>query len=145
MAVPVAAQTFGGSTQDPHINILRTVNPRVAYRGIPKDDMPVRARATTFPSTEFDHAIQTQVVELGDGMLGGESGTGGIAPRIINATVGVPMALTGAMPMSSASVPLGMGATLGGAGGVTGAVSQIAPTVTGALSNLGTMVQGAGK
>jgi len=139
----VAMPAFAQSSSDPHIVVLRTVNPRIAYRAIPKEDMPVRAQATTFPSASFDRRVRASATELGDELLGGQSGSGGIAAHVTSLTSALPATLSGAMPMATAgSVPLGMGATLGGAGG---AASQVAPTVTGALSNLGASLQGVGK
>lgn len=126
------------SPRDPSITITRTVNPRIAYRGIPKEDLPVAAEATTFPQGTF----QTQlghITALGDDALSTtQAGTSGL-PSVLNNTLVMPTSVfaqtLGAQSTGGATVPRGLGATVGGA--TSGIGNTVSGAVNGALGRVG--------
>ncbi|MCL1636010.1 hypothetical protein M2650_15405 [Luteimonas sp. SX5] len=140
LTAALAPAAFAQQAQeDPGFAITRTVNPRIAYRGVPLEDNPVHARATTFPAQIFHSTLDKALGNaLGDGELGSATGSGGI---VMQATRGmlVPDAQTGASGLgmmgsaAAGSAPLGMSASVGGS--VRGATEGLAGTINGALSS----------
>src|SRR3546814_12492119 len=75
---PAAANADGaGSAKDPGMVIARTVNPRIAYRGIPTEENPIHSEATLFPARTFHSAIDGITGQLlGDDALGARGSDG---------------------------------------------------------------------
>jgi hypothetical protein len=128
------AQT-ASPAKDPSITIARTVNPRIAYRGIPKEDMPIAAEATTFPQKAFQTQIDN-VTTVGDEALGmTQAGGEGVQSVLASTLVSPNSALSqslGTQGTGGGAIPRGLGATIGGS--VGSATSNIGATVTGALN-----------
>ena len=105
-----APSTAPGTGPDPVLIVTRTVQPRIAYRGLPRDQNPVHTQATVFPAQVFHRTLDGVLGQLGTAVVMGTSQTalqGGIA-----GTVG----------------------GIGGAGGPIGrATGGLAGTITGAL------------
>ena len=120
---------------DPSITITRTVNPRIAYRGVPKEDLPVAAQATTFPQKAFQAQLG-HITALGDDVLSTTQAGGAGMPSVLNSTLVAPTSTfaqtLGAQGSGGGAVPRGLGATVGGA--VGSATSGIGNTVTGAVN-----------
>lgn len=134
LAGDAQAQTATAGS-DPSITITRTVNPRIAYRGVPKEDLPVAAQATTFPQKSFQTHIE-HITALGDDALSTtQAGSAGL-PSVLNSTLVMPTSAfaqtLGAQGTGGGAVPRGLGATIGGA--VGSATSGIGNTVTGAVN-----------
>lgn len=125
------ADQAGASGADPTLVVTRTVNPRIAYRGVPLEDNPVRAQATMFPAGVFHGAIDGMVEQLAaDGELGerGAGGTAAMLPLIQRGIAPLGTALSGS---GRGVAPIGPGAS--SAGGVGGATRDLASTITGSL------------
>lgn len=144
---PVHANEAGASASasDPTLVVTRTVNPRIAYRGVPTEDNPVRAQATTFPAGVFRGAIDSMIGQLaGDGELG-ERGTAGAITDAMLPIMERGIGPMGAGPSGSGRgvAPIGPGASASGA--VGGATRGLASTITGSLPTVTAPVQqGAG-
>ncbi len=145
---PAAFAQQAAPQEDPGFAITRTVNPRIAYRGVPLEDNPVHARATTFPAQVFHSTLDKALGNaLGDGELGSATGSGGI---VMEATRGMlaPDAQTGAAGMgmmgtsAAGAAPLGMGASVGGS--IRGATEGLGGTINNALSTLQPAIGAAG-
>lgn len=135
--IPVAGQ-------DQHFIIGRQVNPRIAYRPVPREDLPVRVQATVFPGRTF-HSTLGSSLALGQG-----GGTQGVDDAVLGQTRSVNGWADGSPAMASAlapgqvvpgawqssgAMPLGMNAT--GAGGATrGLGAGIGASVNSALQGL---------
>ncbi|TKR30151.1 hypothetical protein FCE95_08370 [Luteimonas gilva] len=139
LLAPFASAQQAPAQEDPGFVIARTVNPRIAYRGIPTEDNPIKVRATTFPAHIFHGTLDNALGDaLGDNELNGATGSGGLVLKATRDMLGT-SAPIGAAGMGMAGVsagggtPLGMGATVGGS--VRGATEGLGGTITGALSN----------
>lgn len=126
--------------KDPSVVITRTVQPRIAYRGVPVEDNPIHAEATTFPAGVFHRALGEMMGELvGEDALG-QHGSAGLAGQGAAQGLAADSRLLGSASMfgptasGSARVPAGQGAAVGGA--VSGATSGIAGAITGAMQML---------
>ncbi|AXK73186.1 hypothetical protein DWG18_13430 [Lysobacter sp. TY2-98] len=122
------------AAQDQTMVIVRDVNPRIAYRGLPSTtDNPARVTATVFPGQVFGKALGGVLDTLvGDGALGDTAPTGFDArvarePRMVG---GEPVELRGGAPVGAGAAPLGMSGTIGST--IIGATAGIADTVTNA-------------
>lgn len=133
--VPAArAQDAGDADADPTLVIMRTVEPRIAYRGVPLEDHPVAAEAVMFPGRVFAGAVDSLVDSLvGDAALGEY---GAAAPAI---GVMLPLLERSTSPLGDTLVrhaggatPLGASATA--AGSIGGATRALGPVITGALT-----------
>lgn len=139
LLAPIAFAQQAAPEQDPGFVIARTVNPRIAYRGIPTEDNPVKVRATVFPAQIFHGTLGNALGDaLGDNELNGATGSGGLVLKATRDMLGPQTPLGGAgMGMAGVSAnggaPLGMGASVGGS--VRGATEGLSGTITGALSN----------
>lgn len=138
LAMALAALPAFAQQQDPGINVARTVNPRIAYRGIPLEDNPIRVRATTFPSQIFHGTLNdslgflTDDAELGSNELGSNTGSVGLAmdaTRALLAPASDTRLLNG--PAMGGGAPLGMGGSVGGA--IGNATQGLAGTITSAV------------
>lgn len=132
---PAWAQDSDG---DPGVVITRTVHPRIAYRGVPTDELPIASRASTFPAQVFDRAMGTMLEQVAGDELVQQHGTAGLAGRIGD-NLTAPGRLTGIAPMLGADtraatgrVPLGPGASVGGA--ISGATGGLADRITSGVS-----------
>lgn len=119
------------------IIVQRDVTPRIAYRGVSADALPVRTAVSPFPTQEFNQSVGSVMSVLSDGELSTSRASLG------NATTGLQRVLTS---QSSGVQPptgrLSVGTAVGGAavGGVGGQVVQatagIASQISGALAPL---------
>lgn len=136
----VQAQQASNDSQalDHRIVVSRTVQARVAYRGIALDDNPVRVQARTFPSRVFQETLDASMERLvGDGELA-HFGSIGIdrhaalhfAPLAGRPGAPTPLMLGGAG--SASATPLGSGASAGGA--VSAATRDLGNLVLGSLA-----------
>lgn len=129
LALPVqAAEADPQIAPDPKLVIARTVEPRIAYRGVPREDNPVRSQATTFPSSVFHGAIGGTVDELADDRVLAERGTAvgaldAIAPFLESSAPDAALGAHATVPLGPAN-PASLGGTMRG----------VAHTVTGALA-----------
>jgi hypothetical protein len=133
LAMPVqAAEGDPEIATDPKLVIARTVEPRIAYRGVPREDNPIRSQATTFPSSVFHGAIGGIVDELAeDGALAERGAANGALLAIAPVLESNPSdAALGTQSAGAAMVPLGPAdpTSLGGT------MRGVAHTVTGALA-----------
>lgn len=129
-AVPARAE-------DGDVIVQRDVTPRIAYRSVPTDALPVRTAVSPFPTRAFDQSIGSLVSVVSDSELSGSHAspsypfTGARAP--IPSQVG---ALQPSGTALGASVAAG-GASVGGIGGqVVQATAGVASLVSGALMPL---------
>jgi hypothetical protein len=118
---------------DPSIVILRDVAPRIAYRALPKEDLPVSAQATLFPSKVF-HQSMGMIVDAtaSDSDLMQHASVGLLVSGLDSKS---PLSSTSRLLGGSASSSVGVGASArrtGGSGGVAGRITS----VTGQLSSL---------
>ena len=103
--------------EDPGMVIARTINPRIAYRGIPTEENPIHTEATLFPARTFHAALDGTIGELlGDEALGARGSAG------IHAGAAVQSAIGEIFPGESSTLGsnMGMGATSTGAGAAMG-------------------------
>ena len=128
----VATNAAGAEpTKDPGMVIARTVNPRIAYRGIPIEENPIHSEATLFPARTFHSAIDGITGQLlGDDALGARGSAG------VHAGAATEAAMSRVIAGESSPLGPGLGrrtagmganAALGGAGGgaaVGGAVGR---------------------
>lgn len=117
-------------TQPGNLVIERDITPRDAFVPVPRSQDPIAVQVETFPRATFDGAIGTMASDLD---LNGAHGTTGITgngfmPSLVGAN-GIEHMLAG-----NNNVPVGAGASFGGAGGIG---SSIAQSVSGALAPLG--------
>ena len=130
----LAAQEISGAAPaDPSMVIARTVEPRIAYRGIPIQQNPIHTEATLFPSRAFDAAIDGTLGELlGDDALGAR-GSAGVhsGAAVVSAITGELGPLGGAgsfgLGQSAGASPVSPGAGVGGAvrGGSGGGLGSL--------------------
>lgn len=140
-ALAVQAQAPGQdaaeNAQNPSFVIVRTVHPRVAYRGIPIGDHPIHAEAVTFPARVFDGVL--------DGVMGSVVGDEALGERgSVNTAIGAmqPLLERGAAPLAptlagqrgSGSTPLGLSATAGAVGAVGDVTRGLGARITNALA-----------
>jgi hypothetical protein len=118
-------------TQPGNLIIERDITPRDAFVPVPKSQDPIAVQVQTFPSAAFDGAVGSMASDLD---LNGAHGTSGIAgngfmPALVGAG-GIQHMLAG----NGNSIPVGAGASFGGAGGIGGTIAQ---SVNSALAPLG--------
>lgn len=152
VALPAAAQdgpvSRGASAaNDPTVIISRTVNPRTAYRGVPRDDNPIHTEATTFPGHVFQGTLgRVMGSVVGDAALGQRGSVGVSTGAILPSLNHVMAPLTGqAMFGQTASngAPIGASASAGGA--VSSATRGLAPLITsGVMRAVAPVGQGGG-
>jgi hypothetical protein len=135
-----AAETASKKAKaDPRIVLVREVAPRIGYRALPKEQLPVSASATVFPSKVFDQSIgsvisatasETDLMQRGSlGLL--VSGTDGKSSLTVSS--GLQKALGVGAHSSvgiggSARRNAGGGAVAGRVMAVTGQIANIIPT-----------------
>lgn len=124
----VAAQQ---ATQPGNLIIERDITPRDAFVPVPKSQDPIAVQVQTFPKATFDASLGAMASDLDLNSAHGTTGiTGnGFMPALVG-TNGIQHMLAGA----GNTVPVGAGASFGGAGGIG---SSIAQSVGGALAPLG--------
>lgn len=147
-----AQQTSAPDGKDPGMVVARTVNPRIAYRGLPAAENPVHTRVTLFPLRAFGDVMEgTAGAALADEALG-ERGSAGLQ---VGAVVGSALTLgleahgLGAAAGSGAAAgPMGAGATVGASvggavrSGTAGLTRVLVPALTSGVTASG---QGGGR
>ncbi len=148
--VPLCAQAQSRDDQaqadDPNMIILRSVMPRAAYREVPLDDHPVRARATVFPARAFHSALDSALARVAtDADLGQRASMGLAGGGNVGETPGA--GFTGDAGRWSAFAkstlmksPTSGGPAIGAMGGASGGAGGRVVEVT---SRLGTMLPNA--
>lgn len=139
LGLPVPSVQAEETDADPSIVVMRTVHPRIAYRGIAREEHPIQAEATTFPRRVFHGVIDGVIAGVvGDELLG-ERGAAGPAAHAL-----VPLLERSTSPLGSTlaghaggSMPLGASASTAGAvGGATrGLGSLVGNTLAPAVSS----------
>lgn len=134
------APTTGNDNPDPVLVVTRTVQPRIAYRGLPRSENPVHAQATVFPAQVFHRTLDGVLGELvGDDALT-QTASAGVAafttgPAVTEAT-GV-LGTGAVLGNSPDGMPGGVAGAVGGIGGAGGAIGRatggLSGTITGAL------------
>jgi len=127
----VTSATAQTETEPGNLIIEREITPRDAFVPVPKSQDPIAVQVETFPAGTFDAAIGSMASDLDLNNAHGTAGiTGnGFMPALVG-TSGIEHMLAG----NASTVPVGAGASLGGAGGIGSTVTQ---SVTGALAPLG--------
>lgn len=130
--LPLVAGAQSAPDADPQLILTRTVEPRVAYKALPRTtDNPVAAQAPVFPAVAFGNAMDGLVVQRVDDTVLGALGAGGLV------NTGDPRSAK-FMPESLRLGPTAQGtapAGLSGPGGAIGhATSGIGNVVTSTLA-----------
>ncbi|NWK43468.1 hypothetical protein [Ralstonia pickettii] len=120
------------------IIVQRDVTPRVAYRGVQTDALPIRTAVSPFPTQAFNQSVGSVMSVLSDGELGASRAASG------NAATGLQRALTSStgtgLQPTAGGLSVGnavSGAAVGGVGGqVVQATAGIASQISGALAPL---------
>ena len=125
--------------KDPTVIIARTVQPRIAYRGVPLEDNPIHSEATTFPGIVFHGTMGSLMGELVEEELGQHGSAGVMAGAAVQSTVGRALPGLAGSPLTGAGAghaapAMGPGASVGGAAGGVGAA------VGNATANIGSLV-----
>ena len=130
-AFVAAFASFSASADPGDIVVLRSVEPHIAYRGIPQGDMPVAAAVEPFPSARFQQSTAAVVSDLTDSDLAAAVGrsTGGTAVS------GTSQSATGRLVVVSSQIEgLANGSGAGGvSGGIAGQIAQATGNMSGAL------------
>lgn len=118
-------------TQRGNLIIERDVTPRDAFVPVPRNQDPISVQVQTFPTATFDGAIGAMASDLDLNSAHGTTGIrgNGFMPSLVGAN-SIEHMLAG----NRNNVPVGAGASFGGAGGIG---SSIAQSVTSALAPLG--------
>ncbi|NPT56477.1 hypothetical protein [Paraburkholderia elongata] len=116
-------------TQRGNLIIERDITPRDAFVPVPRSQDPISVQVQTFPRATFDAAIGAMASDLDLNSAHGTTGiTGnGFMPSLVGANSIEHM-------LAGNAVPVGAGASLGGAGGIGASIAQ---SVNGALAPLG--------
>ncbi|ANH74216.1 MULTISPECIES: hypothetical protein [Ralstonia] len=119
------------------IIVQRDVTPRIAYRGVSTESLPVRTAVSPFPTQAFNQSVGSVMSVLSDGELSTSHASAA------NTTAGLQRVLTSqSSGVQPAAGGLAVGTAVGGAavGGVGGQVVQatagIASQISGALAPL---------
>lgn len=129
LAAFVAALASFSAIADPgDIVVLRSVEPRIAYRGIPQGDMPIAAAVEPFPSARFQQSTAAVASDLTDSDLAAAVGRGA-------AVSGASQSATGRLALAPSQIEgLANGSGAGSvSGGIAGQVAQATGNMTGAL------------
>ncbi|CAE6790117.1 hypothetical protein [Paraburkholderia haematera] len=131
LAAGAATSAAAQATQPGNLVIERDITPRDAFVPVPRNQDPISVQVQTFPKAAFDGSIGTMASDLDLNSAHGTTGiTGnGFMPSLVGAN-GIQHMLAG----NGNAVPVGAGASFGGAGGIG---SSIAQSVNGALAPLG--------
>lgn len=140
-AFVAAIACFPAYAESSDIVILRGVEPRIAYRGVPTEDLPVTASVEPFPTARFGQQTDAIVTNLTDRDLAAAvvrgthtTGTPGFATGIGNPIT----PLRGQMDtLGSGGLAVGVGAPTGIAGQVTQATGAMTGSLMRALTPLG--------
>ena len=129
-----------GTATDPTVVIARTVQPRVAYRGVPLEENPIHSEATTFPGLVFHGTMDSVLGELVEGELGQHGSAGVMAGAAVESAVGRGLSgLTGGT-LLGAGAGAGSAPSLGPGASAGGAVGGVGTAVGNATSNIGSLV-----
>jgi len=135
-ATVLAQEPPGSLGEDPAVVVTRTVQPRIAYRGVPREQNPVHAQATVFPARVFHDSLGGVLGRLvGDEALGQTGSAGVTALADLPALTGTAGALDprAGLIHSSAAASAGQVAALGAASGALGGATGTIGRVTGGL------------
>ncbi|ANB73500.1 hypothetical protein AYM40_14910 [Paraburkholderia phytofirmans OLGA172] len=127
-AASAAAQQL---TVPGNLVIERDITPRDAFVPVPQSQDPIAVQIQTFPKATFDGALGTMASDLD---LNSTHGTTGIAGNGFMPAPGGTNGIQHMLAGNGNTVPVGAGASFGGAGGIG---SSIAQSVNGALAPLG--------
>lgn len=127
-AFVAAFASFSASADPGDIVVLRSVEPHIAYRGIPQGDMPVAAAVEPFPSARFQQSTAAVVSDLTDSDLAAAVGRS-------TAVSGTSQSATGRLVVVSSQIEgLANGSGAGGvSGGIAGQIAQATGNMSGAL------------
>ncbi len=137
-----ARPTAATPVENPGMVVARTVNPRIAYRGVPTEENPIHTEATLFPARTFHAALDGTIGELlGDEALGAR-GSAGIHAGVVAGSVGAATQSAIGLVFLGGSGPLGsnMGAgatSIGPGAAVGGAVGR---AVSGGTAGFGSLI-----
>ena len=132
----------GTQIENPTLVITRTVNPRIAYRGVPLEANPIHTQATLFPARPFHGALDGIMgLLVGDDALGQHGSVGVVAGAAVDLAlsdglVSPTRSGTGLFGPGASAAPLRPGASIGGA---TGAAMRSATAGLGNVMTNGTM------
>jgi hypothetical protein len=118
----------GARDQDPAVVVVRRVQPRIAYRGVPLEDHPIAAQATTFPVRVFRDTMGGVVESLVDDAVLDEHAAAGPAVVAVSSMLERSLAPLGPTLAGQAagSTPFGPSPTsTGGVGGATGSLGSL--------------------
>ncbi|WP_420998205.1 hypothetical protein ACKI2N_020000 [Cupriavidus sp. 30B13] len=113
------------------IVVLRSVEPRIAYRGVPPGDLPIAAAVEPFPSRRFQQSAAAVVSDLTDSDLAAAVGRSPAGSAMPGASQAAPGRLAG-LPAQVEGLAAG-GATAAVAGGIAGQVAQATGNMSAAL------------
>ncbi|HEV3425672.1 MAG TPA: hypothetical protein VG105_18190 [Paraburkholderia sp.] len=130
-AAGAATSATAQQAQPGNLVIERDITPRDAFVPVPKDQDPIAVQVQTFPAATFDTALGAMASDLD---LNTAHGSSGVAGNSFMAPIVGANGLTHMLGGTGNSIPVGAGASLGGAGGIG---SSIAQSVSGALAPLG--------
>lgn len=117
------------ATQPGNLIIERDITPRDAFVPVPKSQDPIAVQVQTFPSAAFDGVLGATASDLD---LNSAHAASGIVGNGFMATL---VGTNGMQHMLAGNaVPVGAGASFGGAGGIGGTIAQ---SVNSALAPLG--------
>ncbi|WP_296226012.1 hypothetical protein [Ralstonia sp. UBA689] len=122
---------------DGDIIVQRDVTPRVAYRGVPTESLPIRTAISPFPTQAFNQSVGSVMSFLSDSELS-TSHASASNPTLGLQRVAIPQ-IGGLQPITGAlgTGPASGRAAVGGVGGqVVQATAGIASQISGALAPL---------
>lgn len=128
-AVVATLAALPAFAQSSDIVILRSVEPRVAYRGVPPEDMPVSVAVQPFPAERFGHNVDAVVSSVTDGDLAGAVSRPRPAPLQSH-----PALTAGAAPPAAPARHEALPASPASAGAVTTGVASHVTQATGAMT-----------
>ncbi|AJG25068.1 hypothetical protein [Cupriavidus basilensis] len=132
LAAFVAALASFSAIADPgDIVVLRSVEPRIAYRGIPQGDMPIAAAVEPFPSARFQQSTAAVASDLTDSDLAAAVGRSAAGAAVS----GTSQSTTGRLALAPSQIEgLANGSGAGSvSGGIAAQVAQATGNMTGAL------------
>jgi hypothetical protein len=120
---------------DPSIVLVREVAPRIGYRALPKEQLPVSARATVFPASVFEQSMGSVISATASETDLMQRGSLGILVSDGNGKS--PLAVTSRLQnvLGGEHSRVGAGAAARRGGGVSGVAGRIT-SATGQISNI---------
>jgi hypothetical protein len=120
---------------DPSIVLVREVAPRIGYRALPKEQLPVSARATVFPASVFEQSMGSVISATASETDLMQRGSLGIL--VPGADGKSPLAVTSRLQnvLGGEHSRVGVGAAARRGGGVGGVAGRIT-SATGQIANI---------